>query len=110
MSAYSGDFAIAKILISKGANPISRNKHGDTPLHVALRCNQLYYSVSYINFLISATPKDNLPGLLDIENVTEKMTPYMIAVVRGLFDVATLLASKGLCKKSYVNKEGDNII
>ena len=48
-------------------------------------------------------------GCLDIENTYEKLTPFMLAVLREDFDTAELLKTYGLCNPEYKNAEDKNV-
>ena len=46
---------------------------------------------------------------LDFENEQEKLTPYMLAVLRRQTDVAEALLATGKVNKDYVNSDGEKI-
>ena len=46
---------------------------------------------------------------IDVENATDKCTPYMLAVIVERFQIASLLADSGLFDKDFVNVEGRTI-
>ena len=46
---------------------------------------------------------------LDIENTHEKLTPYMLAVLRENFDIASVLIESGKCDMVYKNVKGETV-
>lgn len=40
----------------------------------------------------------------------EKLTPYMLAVLREQFSVADLLESAGLASRGYKNRDGETVV
>ena len=46
---------------------------------------------------------------LDIENNQEKLTPYMLAVLRENFDIAQILLNSGYCDMLYKNVDGETV-
>ena len=100
MVAYSGNFDVLRLLVDKGAKILSQNKAGDCLLHIAIRCAK----TDFCKNVVALCQSMKFPECaLDIENVNEKLTPYMLAVLRQQFEVADLLVASNLAEPLYVN-------
>lgn len=93
--AYNGNLHILKILLENGAQVVSKNRFGDTPLHIAIRNKQRQFAKWLIQYL---TKNRYSRALVEIENATEKLTPYMLAVLREDFEIASMLVQCKLAK------------
>ena len=49
-------------------------------------------------------------SIIDCENVSDKCTPYMLAVLCEQFEIATLFEECGLFNKEHVNIEGRTVM
>lgn len=74
------------------------NRAGDCLLHISIRLSHTDYSKKVIALVQAARFKGNA---FDIENVQEKLTPYMLAVLREQFTIADLLVSAQLSNPNY---------
>lgn len=82
------------------------NASGDTALHVAVKHKHDTFSLALIDQLL----KYNVPiEKVDVENQTEKMTPFFIAVLKCRFKVAVKLLATGLCDPKRKNSEGKTV-
>jgi len=79
MAAYSGSFDILKYMVDKGSKLLAPNRSGDSLLHISIRLGHTDFSNKVVALVQSLRFKNND---LDIENVQEKLTPYMLAVLR----------------------------
>lgn len=98
MSAYSGSFDVLKLFVDKGGKVLQPNRAGDCLLHISIRLGHTDYSKKVIALVQAARFKGNA---FDIENVQEKLTPYMLAVLREQFTIADLLVSAQLANPNY---------
>lgn len=98
MSAYSGSFDVLKLFVDKGGKVLQPNRAGDCLLHISIRLSHTDYSKKVIALVQAARFKGNA---FDIENVQEKLTPYMLAVLREQFTIADLLVSAQLANPNY---------
>lgn len=79
MTAYGGNFDVLRLLVEKGAKLLAVNRAGDCLLHISIRVANADFSKKVVALCQSL----RLPECaLDIENVQEKLTPYMLAVLR----------------------------
>lgn len=76
LTAYKGKFELAKFFIEKDVSLLKQNKNGDTVFHIACRHNQTAYVGAMINLMLNSNEKLKEIKSLDIENYTEKLTPY----------------------------------
>lgn len=106
MVAYSGNFDVLRLLVDKGAKLIAQNRAGDCLLHISIRMAHTEFSKKVIALCQSMRFQE---CALDIENVQEKLTPYMLAVLREQFEVADLLVAANMAEPLYVNKDGENV-
>ena len=88
-----------------GADLLGVNKLGDTVLHLAIRHGKLDYVRKVLEFI----QQDNKykSKSLDIENMIEYCTPYMLALIKEHFEIGEELLQTGKVDKYYrnVNKE-----
>jgi len=68
------------LLLKHGADINNTNNTWDTPLHVAIKHGHEEFSLALITKL---TQQGLGMSKVDIENLTEKMTPYFLAVLQG---------------------------
>ena len=106
MAAQGGNVSVLNVLLSQGADLMALNNEKDTPLHIAVRHRHGEFCKQLIKLLKKARTK--LHGA-DLENTRENMTPYFIAVLNGLFDIAKELVKEGLCNPDKVNSDGKTI-
>ena len=103
LSAFKGNVQIVKDLIEHNLNPFGANKGGDTCLHIAVRRNHLEYVYELVRWCVS---KGMTAAQAEIENSSERQTPFMTAVLRENFDIASILLKNNLATKGYVNADG----
>ena len=106
LAAKSGNVDVLKALLTYGVNLCPTNVVKDTPLHVSIRNGHTEFSLMLIDRLIKSGVG---PDQVDIENDTEKLTPYFIAVLNGMTTVADRLVSVRYAKKDRVNSLGKTI-
>lgn len=106
MAAQGGKAEIIELLCGQGADSTAINIERDTPLHVAIRHGHIEFSIKLINYLILTKCGKNR---VDIENVSEKMTPYFMAVLQGYKSIAKKLVQAGLCDPTRRNADGKTI-
>lgn len=98
MAAYSGNFECLKYIVDKGGKLLAQNRNGETLLHISIKQGHTEFSYQVVALIQSLRFKANA---LNLENVQDCLTPYMLAVLREQFDVANLLLSAGLASRDY---------
>ncbi|XP_026275707.1 uncharacterized protein LOC113204667 [Frankliniella occidentalis] len=99
LAATHGHAALVHTLLSRGADPLQRDKVSDTALHWAA----VFGSVEVINALWDHTQAEQDPGrreeLLRLwEGCREKYPPLCVAAGRGLLEAVQLLVKRGADK------------
>lgn len=79
MAAYAGNFDVLKFLVDKGAKMLALNRNGETLLHISIKQGHTEFSYQVVALIQSLRFKDNA---LNLENVSDQLTPYMLAVLR----------------------------
>ena len=87
-------------------NPFAQNKSGDTCLHIAIRRNHMEFVYEIVTWCVS---KNISASQAEIENTAECLTPFMTAVLREHFEIASLLLKNDLATRGYVNRDGRDI-
>ena len=77
--AYNGNVEILQILLQHGAQILAKNRFGDTCLHIAIRNKQTEFTRWIITYLVQ---NKYFKDSVEIENSTEHLTPFMLAVLR----------------------------
>ena len=76
--AYKGNLDILKMLLDNGLNLMERNKYGDTCLHLAIRHKQF----NFVEQVLKICKEKNIAKKdVDVENVQDKCTPMMLALL-----------------------------
>lgn len=104
LAAHSSDLDLLSLLIENKFELFNQNKKGDLALHIALRFN----NNDLTSILLEQTTLMSAYSL-NVENKTEKLTPYMLALMKGNYIVAEELEKRKLCSRSYKNADDESI-
>lgn len=115
LAAKGGYFNICENLLNVGAQFTKQNNYGDTFLHIGIRNDHQSFVVDILTYfenrkdLLLTNDELGKQYPLDIENDQEKCTPYMLAVLRELFEVADLMQDLKLANIAHKNKDGESV-
>lgn len=93
-AASANNIAMAKLLLTAGANIDSQNNHGGTPLHFSAGMGH----INMVSFLIHSDAQVNLAD-------KDGLTPLHIAVSEGHTEIVTLLITKN-ANSNFKNHKG----
>lgn len=106
LAAQGGNIKVMDLLTKYGADPVQMNEDRDTPLHVSVRHGHDEFSRGLVKLLKAM--RMTLQKV-DVENKTENMTPYHIAILTGQFELGELLVKECLADPNKKNSHGKKI-
>ncbi len=83
-----------------------QNKHGDTLLHIAVKCYVGFQHNKLISELCDLNDEDYVEAIFEIKN-KKKQTPFKLACINGIYELVRLFLLGKLLDKNYFDTDTD---